>query len=122
MGYGGVDVDDCRVEGVPPSVPQPSFNSPTGRTYGMKTGEGRNGEMSHAAGRFPANLIHDGSPEVVGLFPSPHGAGKARTGSDNPRGSKANMFGVEHDTGSMHRFGDSGSAARFFYAVTGVRE
>jgi site-specific DNA-methyltransferase (adenine-specific) len=67
-GTGALNVDGCRVEGAPPSVPQPVFNSPTGRTYGMKTGEGRNGEMSQAAGRWPANLIHDGSEEVVGLL------------------------------------------------------
>jgi DNA modification methylase/transcriptional regulator with XRE-family HTH domain len=65
-GTGALNVDGCRVKGAPPSVPQPVFNSPTGRTYGMKTGEGRNGEMSQAAGRWPANLIHDGSEEVVG--------------------------------------------------------
>jgi hypothetical protein len=64
-GTGAVNVDGCRVEGAPPSVPQPIFNSPTGRTYGMKTGEGRNGTMSSASGRWPANLIHDGSDEAT---------------------------------------------------------
>jgi site-specific DNA-methyltransferase (adenine-specific) len=34
----------------------------------MKTGEGRNGEMSEASGRFPANFIHDGSEEVLALL------------------------------------------------------
>ena len=67
-GTGALNIDGCRIEGAPPSVPQPSFNSPTGRTYGMKTGEGRNGKMSQAAGRWPANLIHDGSEEVMGLL------------------------------------------------------
>jgi len=56
-GTGALNVDGCRVKGVPPSVPQPVFNSPTGRIYGMKTGEGRNGQMSQATGRWPANLI-----------------------------------------------------------------
>ena len=36
----------------------------------MKTGEGRNGEMSQAAGRWPANFIHDGSEEVTDLLGS----------------------------------------------------
>ncbi|NBW22670.1 MAG: site-specific DNA-methyltransferase, partial [Caulobacteraceae bacterium] len=67
-GTGAINVDGCRVEGMPPSVPQPLFNSPTGRTYGMKTGEGRNGEMSQAAGRWPANFIHDGSEEATDLL------------------------------------------------------
>ena len=67
-GTGAINVDGGRVEGVPPSVPQPIFNSPTGRTYGMKTGEGRNGEISQASGRWPANFIHDGSEEATDLL------------------------------------------------------
>jgi DNA modification methylase len=67
-GTGALNVDGCRVEGAPPSVPQPVFNSPTGRIYGMKTGEGRNGQMSQASGRWPANLIHDGSEEPCALL------------------------------------------------------
>jgi hypothetical protein len=69
-GTGAINVDGCRVEGVPPSVPQPSFNSPTGAVYGFKCGEGRSGVMSQASkGRWPANLLHDGSDEVMELFP-----------------------------------------------------
>jgi DNA modification methylase len=67
-GTGALNINGCRVEGAPPSVPQPTFNSPTGRTYGMKTGEGKNGEMSQATGRWPANLIHDGSDDATGFF------------------------------------------------------
>jgi hypothetical protein len=41
-----------------------------------------NGKPTSAArpveGRWPANLVTDGSDEVVGMFPSPHGAGAAR--------------------------------------------
>jgi len=113
-GTGALNVDGCRVEGAPPSVPQPVFNSPTGRIYGMKTGEGRNGEMSQAAGRWPANLIHDGSEEVVGLFPSPHGAGHANY--KKPRENyEASAYQAKN--GEMFRYGDTGSAARFFYCA-----
>ena len=62
-------------------------------------------------GRFPANLIHDGSHQVLELFPEtkPSRIGK-------PRGTKKkglfansefNKVGQEHN--------DSGTAARFFY-------
>ena len=34
----------------------------------MKTGEGRNGQMSSASGRWPSNLIHDGGPETGDLL------------------------------------------------------
>jgi len=111
-GTGAINVDGCRVDGVPPSVPQPQFGSLTGRTYGMKTGEGRNGAMSQAAGRWPANLIHDGSEEVVGLFPD-------RDGGAFPaaRGENAIYGKVSGGSARVGPVGDSGSAARFFYCA-----
>jgi DNA modification methylase len=120
-GTGALNVDGCRVEGSPPSVPQPVFNSPTGRTYGMKTGEGRNGEMSQAAGRWPANFIHDGSDEVVGLFPvtKERGNKSESISSGNRRqqddyGLRAVSCGADKNHGNP---GESGSAARFFYCA-----
>jgi DNA modification methylase len=67
-GTGAMNIDGCRIDGAPPSVPHPIFNSPTGRTYGTKTGEGRNGLMSIASGRWPANFIHDGSEEPTSIL------------------------------------------------------
>lgn len=64
-GTGALQIDACRIDGAPPSVPQPSFNSPTGRTYGMKTGHGRNGSMSSASGRHPSTLLLSHSPGCV---------------------------------------------------------
>ena len=65
-------------------------------------------------------LPNPGSEEVLGLMPSPHGAGSARAGSKNPR--PVNYSGnvpiaPPSHTGNMFRFGDSGSAARFFYCA-----
>jgi DNA modification methylase/transcriptional regulator with XRE-family HTH domain len=59
-------------------------------------------------GRWPANFIHDGSDEVVGLFPE-----SKSTGGD---GYKNSMFCGGKKTGG-HGLGDSGSAARFFYCA-----
>ena len=56
-------LDDGRIpyqsDGDMSSVPQSALNSPTGTTYGFKTGTGRNGEQWNAErkGRFPANLL-----------------------------------------------------------------
>lgn len=62
-------------------------------------------------GRWPANLIHDGSDEVTELFPY--------TTSGKPSGvrgvSKHNVAYADVAVGSeLTGFGDSGSAARFF--------
>jgi site-specific DNA-methyltransferase (adenine-specific) len=119
-GTGALNVDGCRVEGAPPSRAQPIFNSPTGRIYGMKTGEGRNGEMSQAAGRWPANLIHDGSDEVVGLFPAQAGGGFGVSGGD-PDGNGIYNRSFPRGDRSVVGFGDTGSAARFFYTAKATK-
>lgn len=65
------------------------------------------------SGRFPANFIHDGSNEVVGLFPDTKSGGGDRTGRQ--KGELFNGFG---DTGLERPFeANSGSAARFFYCA-----
>jgi len=112
-GTGALNVDGCRVAGVPPSVPQPCLR-PKGVDSGhaLGSGAGRNGEMSQATGRWPANLIHDGSDEVVGLFP--------QTASGKPSGTRnanSNMFASGGKGVELTGFGDTGSAARFFYCA-----
>ena len=60
-------------------------------------------------------LPNPGSDEVVGLFPSPHGAGYERHGMRDISGEAKGIFPA-HGKGG-HRLGDSGSAARFFYVA-----
>jgi len=57
-GTGAINVDACRIEGAPPSVPQPDFSSVNGRETHLDANR-RNGEMSHAAGRWPSNVVLD---------------------------------------------------------------
>jgi hypothetical protein len=64
-------------------------------------------------GRFPANLIHDGSDEVVSLFPETAKSSGGRIGN---KGSALNMMGQNYEKGDPG-FGDSGSAARYFYCA-----
>jgi DNA modification methylase len=68
-------------------------------------------------GRFPANFIHDGSEEVVSLFPhtkaggSVSGKEQSKTGDEN-----TNCYG-EYDRVPWDSYNDNGSAARFFYCA-----
>ena len=69
-------------------------------------------ETSHT-GRFPANLIHDGSPEVMELFPDTRISTGDRTikrsGGGNGGSGKLSEKEWSND--------DPGSAARFFYCA-----
>jgi DNA modification methylase len=69
------------------------------------------------AGRWPASLYHDGSDEVLALFPQSkgqqgdvRGTEKSRTGDEN-----AVCYG-EYGRVAFSKRSDSGSAARFFYS------
>ena len=72
-GVGGINIDGCRVEaqkgdkfgGGGLNSPVNGFMGNTENTYKKGTGFR---DDTHI-GRFPANLIHDGSDEVVDLFP-----------------------------------------------------
>jgi len=66
--------------------------------------------QQHPQGRFPANVIHDGSDEVTGLFPMTGVSSGGRIGN---KGSALNMMGTDFQAGDPG-YGDSGSAARFF--------
>lgn len=138
-GVGGLNIDECRVEASQQdieraSVPQPQFNSPTGKIYNMKTGEGRNGDtFDMSAGRFPANLIHDGSDEVLAAFPQApgqqadvsHTAPSDKTGrvygamkrQGEPSQDSENEGAVGFKMKPGARRLDAGSSARFFYCA-----
>jgi DNA modification methylase len=60
--------------------------------------------------RWPANLMHDGSEEVLGLFPSQAGGGFGVRG-----GRSSEHLKKMKATYEVVGYGDSGSAARFFY-------
>ena len=70
-------------------------------------------------GRWPANLIHDGSAEVVALFPDSNGSGPPRK---LKRGERAtgDGWGMSAAEGDLREAG-AGSAARFFYCAKASR-
>jgi len=67
-GTGGINIDGCRVG---TSGATKKVNTEECRDSLGKYGDGLNGGTVSKldAGRFPANLIHDGSQEVLELFP-----------------------------------------------------
>lgn len=67
-------------------------------------------------GRFPANLIHDGSDEVVGLFPDSKGQQGNVKGTE-PSSSTNGIYRDFAGRPPAEKRNDSGSAARFFYCA-----
>jgi site-specific DNA-methyltransferase (adenine-specific) len=70
------------------------------------------------SGRFPANFIHDGSDEVVGLFPDSKGMATQKSGANiNVYGGNSLNESSTTFPEIREGFNDSGSAARFFYCA-----
>jgi DNA modification methylase len=124
---GALNVDGCRVDAAGADlsrVNNVSLGSASGGIYGKAgafTSEGS------ALGRWPANLIHDGSDDVTGMFPDTK-SGKAaagghkRTAENMAKGSDVygggkGISGTSSTDEAGTLYGDSGSAARFFYAA-----
>lgn len=112
-GTGGLNIDGARVgsEGGTTGSEYIPNDSPI---YGK--GLGNTGEVVKLdAGRWPANVIHDGSDEVVALFPDTGKSTGGRIGK-KAMGSVTNVPAGEYEAGDPG-YGDSGSAARFFYCA-----
>lgn len=72
-------------------------------------------------GRWPANVIHDGSDEVLAAFPANAGAAAPVKGTEESAASTGNVTGKRaRVNGAFHA--DSGSAARFFYCAKASRK
>ena len=76
-------------------------------------------DQTRQAGRWPANVVHDGSAEVVAGFPD---SKSGNSDDDRPVGRRPGGFGdvgaaKGDSTPNGPMYPDSGSAARFFYTA-----
>lgn len=122
-GVGALNIDACRV--VIEQGDDVFAKNPHTRSKGKDSGiygryNAQQSDWSGAKGRFPANLVHDGSDEVTALFPE---TGRSSGGGMHTRGTagheSTNTYG-DFTGGVAVRnigLGDSGSAARFFYCA-----
>lgn len=128
-GVGAINVDACRVgyadesdAAAAAAAAAKQRSRQTDRNvdgWGMKAQDiSREDYLAGSAGlgRWPANLVHDGSPEVVAGFPESSGAqGKVAGGEPSETGQNG-IYGRFARVPSLPPRGDSGSAARFFYS------
>lgn len=117
-GVGALNIDGCRIgterpvmEVVSDGRPRQFLRSEGRKTVGMQDG-----------GRWPANVLHDGSAEVVAAFPESDGAAAPvhRRGSDKTRTTFGAFEGDVDEVGSTFH-SDTGSAARFFWCPKATR-
>lgn len=80
--------------------------------YGSSTAQDTHQTKGQTLGRWPANVIHDGSEEVLALFPETGKSTGGITGKLGYGGADGSNPGS-----TAGGFGDSGSAARFFYCA-----
>lgn len=104
-GTGGLNIDGARVG-------TETIKTNGGDKFPNLYGTFKTIEPTEHNGRWPANLIHDGSEEVVKLFPE---TGRSRK-SENHEFSenKSTFLANAWKRGSSHN-DNGGSAARFFY-------
>lgn len=75
-------------------------------------------EEEGGVGRWPTNVIHDGSEEVVSLFPASRGQQGDVRGTEPSRTGQAVCYGEYGQRVPFKKREDGGgSAARFFYAA-----
>lgn len=110
-------VDECRV---PTSDDTGmSRNTALGRMNDDAWEPRRQESESHPAGRYPPNVLHDGSDEVTGAFAAFGGLRARGNVSSEIQGSTAgqNVYGTFARRAVPPNPGDAGTAARFFYCA-----
>jgi DNA modification methylase len=113
---GAINIDECRVayqgDYRSPAKKDGSLNS--GGSFGCGDVEKFDDAAAEAKGRWPANIIHDGSEEVLHLFPDNVKGGTwaktkgMRAFNNDGKDTEAIIIGTDNSVGS---------AARFFYCA-----
>lgn len=114
-GVGAVNIDGCRVplDSVADAKQLRTMNrnrreeDTSGQTWGLSKNAGAVAQVVDENGRYPANLFHDNSPEVLDLFPKDGGSTKVE---------KVNLVKSEVDLTAQPEIAYPASTARFFNA------
>lgn len=126
-GTGGLNIDACRIHAE--DAPEGRLRHSGGKTYTPVPDSDPTCKIfgrlrpdvtpPSPAGRFPANILHDGSDEVRSAFPvTKSGAGRNIKRADKGNRSAALSGGDSRPPGTENVVhGDEGSAARFFYST-----
>ena len=113
-GVGGLNIGACRVE-TDETVGGRGDKKDThgANCYSVYKGDGYE-PRRHTQGRYPANLIHDGSEEATGGMPWTKSS--KTNGTDN-RANNGNSMFIDGEHNSFNSHNDQGSASRYFYCA-----
>ena len=120
-GTGALNINGCRI-GVSDADTrdvgrQITRNVRDADGWGMNSANAQSGvTVINPDGRWPANLIHDGSDEVLALFPDSKGQQGDVRGTE-PSLPTDQIYGQFKRRVASPARNDSGSAARFFYCA-----
>jgi DNA modification methylase len=122
-GTGGLNIDGCRIElSVNEDIEELNARSGGKRGFASRYVGGNDHPLpagcDMSKGRWPANVIHDGSEEVLAGFPET----TSGSGVKNPIGGTSMWERGSNWRDSGPYEGDSGSAARFFYCAKASQE
>ena len=114
-GTGAINIDGCRIQGDDTGGERKTTTRKSRDKNNVWTDEnsGMKQEENHFAdadpkGRYPANLIHDGSDVVQDIFPQ-----TSKSVSTKRTRKTIGSFGMPNDT--TPEYDDEGTAARYFY-------
>jgi site-specific DNA-methyltransferase (adenine-specific) len=122
-GTGGMNIDGCRIpmgDEYDPTKMHHCRTEQPGHTVTLNI-PGFSTPTYKPGGRWPSNFIHDGSEEVVGLFPVT-GPSKVRRLNGDEAKPPVNAFGDYQRRTEGGVDDEGGSAARFFYCAKASRK
>ena len=120
-GTGALNIDGCRVAG----EPVPVFDTVGGRKFEQThtQPERRTQQVgTSTAGRWPANMILQDCPDVVGVFPDARAACYATPSAERRLSQSQGVCYGKYAPHAGTGYSDTGSAARFFTKVTPEEE
>lgn len=108
-GTGGINIDGCRIGSGTGETKTVQYPDIRGNNY--NNAEGTVEYQVISQGRFPANFIHDGSDEVLELFPD------SKSQRSNRGDVESGLYQGGWSGNTVRGHNDEGSAARFFYCA-----
>jgi DNA modification methylase len=118
-GTGGINIDGCRVG-------RDQIKTQGGVKFKGENIYGKYAECTETThlGRYPSNFIHDGSDEVMELFPMTKSGGRKNDVNNNFSQKKAldnkytfSSYCIKREKNPNNFTPDAGSAARYFYCA-----